>query len=95
METAKIYDSQYASFCMPQAVHKMLVHGHQVIKSKPVPIGLFSEEAQESRNKDVKNYCGHFTRKFLRKHTNTDLMRRLLASSDPLISLIRIHLCYP
>ena len=46
METAKIYDSQYASFCMPQAVHKMLVHGHQVIKSKPVPIGLFSEEAQ-------------------------------------------------
>ena len=90
METAKIYVAHYSSFCMPQAVvHKSLVHCHQVIRSKPVPIGLLSEEAQESRNKDVKNYRGHFTRKFSRKHTNTDLMRQLLASSDPLISSIR------
>ena len=40
---------------MPAAVHKMIVHSHQVVRDKPVPIGLLSEEAQESRNKDVKN----------------------------------------
>ena len=55
---------------------------------KLVPIGLLSEEAQQSRNKDVKNYSKYFTGKFLKKLTN-DLMRRLLCSSIPDIAFLR------
>lgn len=74
---------------MPPSVHKMLLHGHEVVRKKPVPVGLFSEEAQESRNKDVKNFREHFTRKFSRIQTSHDLFVRLLASSDPYISSLR------
>ena len=74
---------------MPQALHRMLIHGHEVIRRKPVPIGLLSEEAQESRNKDVKNFRERYSRKFDRPSSNEDLMVRLLASSDPLITSLR------
>ena len=88
METAELYVSLYKKYHMPQSVHKMLLHGADVVDRKEVPVGLPSE-AQESRNKDVKNFRENFTRKFSRKQTNQDLLNRLLASSDPYISSLR------
>ena len=79
----------YEAFYMPQAVHKMLIHGHEVVRRMPLPVGMLSEEALESRNKDVKNFREHFTRKFSRVQANQDLLIRLLASSDPYISSLR------
>ena len=52
-KTAELYVSLYPWFPMPQSVHKMLIHSSQVVRDKLVPVGLLSEEAQESRNKDV------------------------------------------
>ena len=75
-DTFKTYVTHFKWYPMPAAVHKMIVHSHQVVRDKPVPIGLLSEEAQESRNKDVKNFREHFTRKYSRKVTNEDVMRR-------------------
>ena len=60
---------------MPQSLHKILTHGHQVIQLKRLPIGMLSEEAQESRNKDFKKFEENFERKFSRVKTNEDLMR--------------------
>lgn len=54
-----------------------------------IPIGQLSEEALESRNKDVKQYRLNHTRKNSRKATNTDLLHRLLEFSDPLITSLR------
>lgn len=54
-----------------------------------VPIGQLSEEAQEARNKDIKRYRLIHSRKYCREATNTDILNRLLESSDPLISMIR------
>lgn len=48
-----------------------------------------SEEAQECRNKDFKNYREHHTRKNSRLNTNNDLLHILLISSDPVISSLR------
>ena len=48
-----------------------------------------SEEAQEARNKDIRSYREHHARKFSRAATNEDVFRRLLLSSDPVISSIR------
>lgn len=79
----------YSWFYLPVTVHKILLHGSQIISSFLVPIGQLSEDAQESRNKDIKRYRLDHTRKFSRTATNTDLLNRLLESSDPLISSLR------
>src|SRR5271156_1532077 len=74
---------------MPQSVHKILIHGYQVIEKMALPIGMMSEEAQGCTNKNFKKFREHFSRKCSRSKTNTDLMNRLLASSDPKISSLR------
>jgi len=73
---------------MPVSVHKLLVHGPEVVTQLLYPVGIFSEEAQESRNKDSKSIRLHHTRKANRVLTNTDHFKHLLVTSDPLLSTI-------
>lgn len=87
--TAELYISLYSWYKMPPSVHKILFHGADVIKSLNLPIGLYSEEAQEARNKDFKRIREHNTRKMSRIDTNEDLIHGLLISSDPIISSLR------
>lgn len=74
---------------MPVAVHKILLHGASVMKSFLIPIGQLSEEVQELRHKDLKNFREHFSRKISRSKTNEDMIHRLLLSSNPVISSLR------
>ena len=67
-------------------VHKILVHGPEIISSFMLPIGQLSEEAQEARNKDYRNYRLHHSRKMSLILTNKDIVSSLLTTSDPLIS---------
>jgi hypothetical protein len=71
---------------MPPSVHKILIHRQFIVASFVLPIGQVSEEAQESRNKVIKKYREHFTRKSYLIETNRDLFNRLLLSSNPKIS---------
>ena len=48
-----------------------------------------SEEAQESRNKDYKKIRDDLARKCSRVSSNTDILHRLLFTSDPYISKFR------
>jgi len=73
---------------MPSSVHKILVHGADIIKTVSLPIGMMSEEALEARNKDMRNYRVNHTRKNSRLNTMVDLFNTLLVTSDPLISSI-------
>lgn len=92
-ETAKLYMQLYDWYYMPSSVHKILFHGSEIIQHfLLIPIGILSEEAQESRNKDIKHYREFNTRKCSRISTNTDLLHKLLISSDPYISSLR---CQP
>lgn len=86
LETAELYVNLYSWYYMPPSVHKVLLHGSSIAKSFTLPIGLLSEEAQESRNKDIKRYREFNTRKSSRININTDIFQRLLLSSDPLLS---------
>ncbi|XP_050531573.1 uncharacterized protein LOC126900122, partial [Daktulosphaira vitifoliae] len=86
INTAKVFVSLYPWYYMPASVHKILLHGADVIRFSPLPIGNLSEEAQESRNKDYKMYREHHTQKNSRLNTNEDLLHILLISSDPYIS---------
>jgi len=57
-----------------------------VINYAVVPIGELSEEAAESKIKDIKMFRRLHTKKTSRIDTNTDLMHRLLLSSDPYVT---------
>lgn len=94
-QTADLYKSLYDWYKMPPSVHKILFHGADIIASLNLPIGLYSEEASEARNKDFRQIREHHTRKTSRIDTNTDLIHGLLISSDPLISSLRTPFTKP
>jgi hypothetical protein len=62
---------------MPVSKHKSLIHSSQVIQKLELQIGMYSEEALESRNKDHKKIRENHTRKCNRQLTMTDLFCRL------------------
>lgn len=86
LDTARQLTSKYFWYYLPPSVHKILIHAPDVIQHALLSIGELSEEAAESRNKDIKMYRLHHTRKNSRIVTNQDLLNRLLLSSDPLIT---------
>ena len=86
LETAEMYVEKYPWYCMPTTVHKVLIHGPEIIQWAPLPIGQMSEDAQEARNKDIKKYRENFARKNSRTATMQDVFNRLLVTSDPYIS---------
>ncbi|GBN05153.1 hypothetical protein AVEN_182359-1 [Araneus ventricosus] len=87
--TQDIYLRKYSWYPMPVSLHKILFHGRNIIEACILPIGLYSEEAQEARNKHNRQYRKLFTRKTFRISTNTDLLHRLLITSDPYIASLR------
>ena len=86
LETAELFVALYPWYCMPTTVHKVLIHGPSIVEWAPLPIGQMSEDAQEARNKDIKNIRENFSRKSSREKTMTDIFNRLLVMSDPLIT---------
>ena len=49
-DTAKHYMSKYPWYPMPATVHKVLIHGRQIIENTVLPIGYFSEEGSEAED---------------------------------------------
>ncbi|GBN30049.1 hypothetical protein AVEN_175422-1 [Araneus ventricosus] len=74
---------------MSISLHKILFKGRDIIEACILPIGSYSEEAQEARNKHNRQYRELFTRKSSRINTNTDLLHRLLIISDRYIVSLR------
>lgn len=85
-KTAELFVNNYPWYYMPPSVHKVLIHGSEVIKHAILPIGQLSEEAQEAKNKDFRFIREHHTRKSSRISTNEDLMNYFFLFSDPIIS---------
>lgn len=64
---------------MPSSVHKILLHGENIIKYFAIlPIRQLSEDAQESRNKDYRNMRLHHARKCSRMATNEEVFKTLV-----------------
>lgn len=85
LQTAKEYCRLYPWFYMPASLHKLLMHGAEVIRSLMLPIGAYSEEAQESQNKNVKWCRLKRSRKTSRRDNTCDLFRALCVMSDPVV----------
>ncbi|CAF1142702.1 unnamed protein product [Brachionus calyciflorus] len=89
-QTYDLYVKEYQWFYMPVSMHKLLVHSAQIIPNFDLPIGFYTEEAQEARNKDNKYIRLNHTRKINRKTTLTDQFNFLHVTSDPVISTLRM-----
>lgn len=89
LETARLLIQEYPWYNLPASVHKVLIHGAEVAQYALLSIGELSEEAAESNNKNYNAFRRDHTRKMSRVLTNTDLLNRLLLSSDPFITGLR------
>lgn len=89
LSTARLLVAEYPWYNLPPSVHKVLIHGPDVIESAILPIGELSEEAAEAKNKEYKLFRLNHTRKMSRTKCNMDLLNRLLLSSDPLVTELR------
>ncbi|CAH1106073.1 unnamed protein product [Psylliodes chrysocephalus] len=56
LDSARLFVNLYPWFKMPSSVHKILIHGADVINSLILPIGQLSEEALEARHKECRYY---------------------------------------
>lgn len=89
METRDLYLQEYSWYNMPMSIHKILVHGYEVISQFNIPIGEMSEECLEARHKEIRKARLTHTRKRSRTESNIDLMNRLIITSDPLLAFHR------
>lgn len=84
-DLAQRYKNEYGWYYLPVSIHKLLVHGKDIMEASVLPLGILSEQAGESQNKMYKRYREHHSRKDSRIHTLTDLFNRCLDASDPRI----------
>lgn len=84
-ETRQLYVHLYGWYPLSPTAHKLLVHGSTILKHAILPIGMLSEEAQESRNKSIRKFRENHARKFNRLTNIEDIFKRLMITSDPVI----------
>ena len=72
-------------YALPPTLHRVLVHGKDIIKATPIAIGITSEEGSEANAKFARKFMQHHTRKTAHKDTMFDLFHRLLDISDPFV----------
>lgn len=89
--TAKLYVKHYRWYPMPSSVHKVLIHGADIIKNSILPTGMLGEEASEGRNKNYKHYRLDHSRKQNRTATMRDMFYRMMDTLDPIISSLNIQ----
>lgn len=56
---AQLFEKLYPWYYIPAPVHyvlNLLIHGSDIITSKDLPVGLYSEEALEARSKNIRSF---------------------------------------
>ena len=84
-ETLQQYMVDAAWYSLPPTLHRVLVHGKDIIKATPIAIGATSEEGSEANAKFARKFLKHHTRKSSHKDTMYDLFHRLVDISDPFV----------
>jgi len=90
-DTFNLYMKTYPWYPMSPTVHKILVHGADIINLCIVPVGCLGENASEARNKHYKMDRRSHARKNSRLSNMADVFNRAMDSSDPLISSYYIN----
>ena len=93
MATFRYYIASFHWYKLPASVHKILFHSHQIQQRLELPVGVYSEGAQETTHRQCKDIKIDSTRKNSPLNTKTDLMNRRLDNSDPIIATKIISRC--
>lgn len=94
-ETAILLRNTFPDRNFTPTVHKVLYHSADLVayfNIIRIPIGWFSEEPLEARNKDIRNFRDRYARKSSYKNNLTDVVRLLTVSSDPYFNQFRRNL---
>ena len=73
---------------MPPSVHKLLEHSWAIAERLELPIGSYSEEAQEANNKELRNARLDHSCKVSRLNAMKNMFHYMLIRTDPVISSI-------
>lgn len=90
LKTAQLWVELYPNHNMTPTVHKLLIHGPEILRKLPVPAGYMSEEASEACNKYYRRNRENHARKTSRVATTEDMFYRQLDNSDPVIASFRV-----
>jgi hypothetical protein len=74
-------------FPMTPTLHKLIFHGHELIRACPMPLGLMTEEAAEAKHKMFRSDRASHSRMSSRTNNIRDIFQRSLEFSDPYFSL--------
>ena len=88
LDTVKYIIEHYSWYVMPPTLHKLLIHGAQIADRLDLPIGQYSEEAQEAQNKELRNARLHHWCKVSRLTVMVNQYQYMLIRTDPVISSI-------
>lgn len=86
MRAIKLLKDNYSWRNLTPSIHKLLVHGAEIIKLQPLPIAYLSEEVLEASIKYYRKYRESFSRKNSLKSNISDIFKRALVKSDPSIN---------
>lgn len=86
-QTRQLFVQKYPFYPLSPSVHRILLHGSEIISNSEIPLGMLSEEAQERRNKSIRKFREHNSRKFSRLANIEDVFKRLLMTSDPVMTI--------
>ena len=73
---------------MLPTVHKTLEHGAEIANYIELPLGQYSEEAQEAQNKEIQNARLNKTCKISRLNVMKNQYHYMLIRTDPVVSSI-------
>ncbi|XP_036342685.1 uncharacterized protein LOC118751966 [Rhagoletis pomonella] len=90
-KTYSLYMEKYPWYPMSPTLHKILIHGAQIIAASVVPLGCLGESASESRNKYYKSDRRSHARQNSRTNNMADVFQRAMGSSDPFLSSISLN----
>lgn len=89
IDTYKMCIDLYEWYPIPPSVHKILIHGADIMETFQLPLGWYSEEALECNNKYFRKARSDHSRMLNRTKTNEDTFKHLLLSSDPYLAQFR------
>ena len=92
LETSELIVQKYGWYTMPPTLHKLLEHGYQAAEILDLPLGVYSEEAQEAQNKEIRNARLNHSCKISRINVMKNQLHYLLIRSDPVISSKKFRL---
>lgn len=86
LTTAELLTDLYPWFHIPLVVHKILYHGAQMVSEFILPIGMMSEETQNSRHRVYKPTFLKQGKNERKDRGMIEEMQHLMITSDPILS---------